>query len=266
MDKLDFLDGPTPEPVAAPEPLAPQPVAEAPAAPVTDGPARGPDGKFAPKAVDAAPAAEAAPMAPADPAIPPAAEQPAAVNWEERFKEIEAQNKGLLRALTETRQQVRQPAPPAPDPFDDPEGFAAHQEVQRAVRDAEWSFKVFVAKNGEERGKAVQEWAFARAEADPTFNQRAIQSGDPFSFAAEEYETHQALSLLRDPTLRERFQAFVSGQAPAAQAPAAPVVVAAPQQPPTPPRSMAAAPSAGGAKPGAMPVGPSVAFDTVFKD
>jgi hypothetical protein len=90
---------------------------------------------------------------------------------------------------------------------------------------------------------------------------------DPFGFALEEYNRDQALVLLSDPKLLEQFRAFQSGQAPLAAPQASqPAVAPASPQSPTPPRSMASAPNAGGTKPGEQPVGPSVAFDSVFKE
>lgn len=263
MDNLDFLDGPTPEQTAAPEQV-PEPVAVEAPQPSTDGPPRGPDGKFAPKApVEAAPAVAAEPQAPATP--PEAAPQPQAPaphTPPDGFVPI-----GVVQAMREElnalKRQPQQPPQPAPDPYEDFEAYQAHQENQQALERAEWSRQLAEVKYDPETVSKAQEWAAGRFDADPAFRQRALSTRDPYGFAIEEYQRDQALSLLSDPRLLEQFRAWQSGNAPMPTS-SAPMSVAAPPQPPTPPRSLASAPNAGGGKPGITSVGPGDAFASVF--
>lgn len=263
MDSLDFLDAPKgAETAAAPEQPAQAPApAEATPAP-TEGQPRGPDGKFAPKAQADAPApAEAQPQAPAP---SPEAAQPDPAKPPEGFVPVSA-----LQAEREKRQQLerqyqQQPQQPAPDVYDDPEAFQQWQQGQLLAERTKWSFDVAVLRHGEDQANEVKAWAAERFANDPIFAQRALASRDPYGVAFDEYQQQQALSLLADPANRQKFMAFLSGQAPAQQA-APPVVVAPPSPPSTPPASMAADPNAGGAKPGAVPTDPGAVFDAVFR-
>ncbi len=248
MDKLDFLDAPTgDEPAPAPViEAAPEPTPEP-----TEGPARGPDGKFAPRT-------EAAPEPQAEqPPEPPQAQQPPP-----GFVPVAA-----LQEIRKELQALRQaPQQPAPDPYEDFEGYQAHAEAQRHTERLGWSQRLAVVQHGEELTNTVLEWAKTRADQDPMFNQRALQNPDPVGFAVQEYQREQALEMLSKPELLQAFQAWQTQT----QTPQQPQAITAPapipHQQPTPPRSLASAPAAGGIKPGEIPVGPSVAFDSVFKD
>lgn len=260
MDNLDFLDGETPEQTAAPE-AAPEAVAAESAAPSQDGPLRGPDGKFAPKApVEAAPAAEAAPQAPAP---PPEAGQQAPVTAQtappEGYVPISVVQ-AMREELNALKRQPTPPAQPAPDPYEDFEAYREHQENQRAFERAEWSRQIAELKHTPEVVAKAQEWAAQRFDQDPAFRQRALSTADPYSFAIDEYQRDEALRTLTDPKVLEQFRAWQSGAV--SMSPGAPV--APPPQQPTPPRSLASLPNAGGGKPGESPVGPGVAFDAIF--
>lgn len=264
MDTLDFLDAPQgAEPAAQPEPA---PTIE-PAAPPAEaqGQPRGPDGKFAPKA-EAAPVAEAQAQAPATPPEAPAPAQPDSKAAPEGFVPLAALT-ALRDEFKAFKQQHAAPAQPPPDPYEDFEGYQAHEANQRAGERFGYSFELLQARHGEETAGKVQQWAFGKAESDPQWYQRALSMRDPFGFALEEYNRDQALVLLSDPKLLEQFRAFQSGQGPALGAPQAPqpTVVSAPPQSPTPPRSMASSPSAGGAKPGEVQLGPEEVFGSVFR-
>lgn len=275
MDKLDFLDGPTPEPTAAvstPEPAAP-PAAQ-PAAP-TEGQPRGPDGKFAPKAEAATPAPAAAPApipapaAAAEPA-PPAAEPAKAPDGYVPVGVVQEMRREL-QAL-KANQPPPQPAAPRLQPGQ--EGYEDQQYEEYVRETASAAARINLAtryateKHGEEKVQSALAWARDRAEADPVFRQQSWSADDPVAFAITEQQRHEGLSfaaeMFSDPKAREDFQAWRNGQAPTPAA-AAPVVVA-PPSPSPPPRSMASAPNAGGAQPGAIPVGLHAAFDTVFKE
>lgn len=259
-DPLDFLDGDSPveTPVAVEQPAVEASISETPQAEAEapKGPVRGPDGKFT--KADAATAAEAAPQAPApmpeavqtapEQGKPPEGYVPIGVVQELR-KEIQA-----FKA-----QQQQQPAEPPPDPYEDFEAYQAYQEDQIAGERFHWSLQLLTARHGEETAAKVQQWAAEKAATDPLFYQRALATKDPFGFAFAEFQQAEALQMLADPTLRQRFQAFLSGQAAPPQT-AAPV--AAPQSPAAPPPSITQAPSSGGIA--SVPLGQDQIYGAVF--
>lgn len=258
MDKLDFLDGQTPAetPAVTPEPQAQaEPTQTVETAP--EGPVRDDKGRFAAKTTEttAAPA-QAEPDPSQAPAILPEATPPQTPPIDPVVAELQKQVEGLKKALSATRQQTRQ-AEPAPDPYEDFEAYQAWQETQVAGERFEWSRQLLAVKHGQETAEKVQQWAAEKAETDPLFYQRAMSARDPFGFAYEEFQQAEALTLLTDPAIRDRFKAFVSGQHQPQAAPQA-----APQSPAAPPPSITSAPSAGGVA--HTPVGPGTAYGALF--
>lgn len=251
MDNLDFLDAPA----GAPEPMPVE--AEAPAVEQAEGPARGPDGKFASREAQPEPVIEPEPLLEAPVAQEPQAPQPAMVP---------------LSALQELRREIRQlkQAPPqqAPDRYEDPEGYEAHreQQVEQRLLNQTLNFSERFARkeHGAETVDKARDWALEKFQSDPLYYQRVMSDADPYEAVVQDWKREQVLSSMKDGDL-DAFLAWKTGAA--GQAPAAPApIVAPPRNPSPPPRSLAAAPNAGGAKPGAQPVGPGVAFDTTFKD
>lgn len=260
MDKLDFLDGQEPAPAAAPEPQVEQAAQPAPEA-ATGGPERGPDGKFVSKAPEASPATELAPAATPAPAEPPTKTAPP-----EGYVPVQEVQR-LRRELQEIRQAQQAPPPSPPDRYEDPEGYESFQEQQRQasiinVR-LDISEEMARTKHGDDAVTAAQQWALEQYESVPGFQQRVVTHRNPYEFVVQEHQRHQLMSELTADDLA-KFKAWKAGSA-SPVAMAAPVV-ASPTQPPTPPRSLAAAANAGGAKPGAIPAGPGEAFNAVFKD
>lgn len=261
MDNLDFLDGQTPEPADTPAVQAEPTPETAPGA--QQGPLRGPDGKFAPKDAAApqgasAPAPEQAPHQ-AAPAAAPEGYVPLAA-----FMQLRDEMRDIKRQVAPPPPQYEPVAPP--DPYEDPEGFAAYNsaQVQQATYgvNLQWSRRIAEIQHGPEVTGQAFDWGVARCDADPFFNQKVASSQDPVGFVVAEWKREQLLSKVADPADIDAFLAWKAGQAPAAPLAAAP---AAFQQSPTPPpRSLAAAPNAGGTKPGEQPVGPGVAFGSVF--
>jgi hypothetical protein len=244
MEDLDFLDGQQPEQVDAP-------VSE----PVPEGPARGPDGKFvSPQAPEPGPEPEPQPAASPEPQAytPPPGYVPVNVVQELRQE---------IRALKQA------PPPPIPDQYEDPEGYQAHREQQineRLLHHTLNTSERFARKeHGGELVDKARDWALQKFQSDPLYYQRVLADPDPYELVVQEFKRDQVFQKLQGSDL-DAFLAWKAGQAaPQAAQPAAP---AAPPQQPTPPRSMASAPSAGSAKPGEQPVGPGVAFDSVFRN
>lgn len=276
---LSFLDGaagsdetPAPVEIAAEEAASPgqprdehgrfaSPPEAAPAEPPVEPPA------------DAAPASpeptpEPAPPQPQSPPAPPPGYVPVAV--------VEDLRQKLRDREAVPPAQPAAPPPPAapeiPDPFEDPEGYHTyHQnEVARQVKSAtlNMSRMIAVTAHGEEAVSEAMAWAAQRAEVDPTFRQQSWNHHHPVDFAVNEYRQHQLMDKLRaDPDAYIRQRALEMGLVdPTTIQPAAPQPApVAPTAPPAPPKSLATAPAAGGAKPGATPVGPGEAFAATFK-
>lgn len=262
-NELDFLDGPSPEPANTPAVQAeptPETAAEAP-----HGPARGPDGKFAPRDT-AAPqeasvaAPEQAPQQPAAPSAAPEGYVPLPV-----FMQLRDEMRDLKRQVTPPQPQY-EPIP-APDPYEDPEGFVQYQQaqVQQATYgvNLQWSRRIAEIQYGPEVTGQAFDWGVARCDADPFFNQKVASSQDPVGFVVAEWKREQLLSKVTDPAQIDAFLAWQASQGPGAPAQQA-APAAFPQSSQMPPRSIAAAPQAGGAKPGDLPIDPAAAFASVF--
>jgi hypothetical protein len=258
MDNLDFLDGAAApvedvqpanvEPAAEPAP-EPQPEPQTP---------RDEHGRFAPKAAaEPAPAEPSAP-APAEPPKPEPIMVPLAALHETRdkVKDLEAQ----LGQFRQAQQPQPQPVQ-APDPYEDPEGFAAFQQQQTHAAiyasNLNWSARVAELQHGKELVASVMEWGKARCDADPYFNARLHASQDPVGLAIEEFQRSNI-----DPSDYAAFTAWKTAQAATSQAQPQPAQAAAPPTP-APPQSIVSAPSAGGLQ--QIATGPGVAFDDTIK-
>lgn len=156
--------------------------------------------------------------------------------------------KALEAELAQFRQAQQQQQPvQMPDPYEDPEGFAAAQEarVSQALyqTNLRWSERIASIQHGEEAVKAAKDWGFQRCETDPYFNAKVAASPDPIGFVVAEYKREEIASKVT-PDEFAQFQAWKAAQNQLQQQ-------AAPAAPPTtqasaiPPKSLASAPSAG---------------------
>lgn len=258
MDNLEFLDGdkaaetvdaPVTEEAASPEPSK-------------DGPQRGPDGKFVSKAEP-----EPAPQAAPEPAKPEPASHgrdgyvPITAVLDERDKRRAMEQE--LQALRQQFQQQQQPQY-TPDPYEDPEGYDAYVNQRLAAQKWETTTQISQVMAYQTHGQQVVDEAtaafLAEAQRKPWLHQELQVQAHPYDYVVQWHKREQALAQLSDPSEIEQFRAWKAAQAQAAAAPAA---VTQPQ-PSAPIRSLASAPSAGGAKPGEQPVGEGVAFDAIF--
>lgn len=273
MNKLAFLEGDTPEPEIASEPLV-----EA----TAEGPARGADGKFvsaepeapleAPVEASAAePALEAAPVVETPPVAAPVAAEPvtapltALLDERDKRQKLEAE----LAALRAKQAQAAESEPfVMPNPAEDPEGY--HRAVQQQLADQAFSQTMGISRRfaianlGQEKFEAIHNWAFARCAEDPHFNAQVKASDDPYSFAKQHYDQAQILATVQ-PSELDEFAAWKAAKAAAAAEPLAlaPVALTPTPTPPKPPASLVTAASAGG-KAGSAPAGPGQAFSEVF--
>lgn len=148
-------------------------------------------------------------------------------------------------AQYEQRQQQQAQQVQTPDPYEDPEGFAAAQEarVSQALYQSnlQWSERIASMQHGEETVKAAKDWGFQRCETDPYFNAKVAASPDPVGFVVTEFKREEIASKVT-PDEFAQFQAWKQAQTQLQQAaPAAPSTTASP----IPLRSLASAPSAG---------------------
>lgn len=147
--------------------------------------------------------------------------------------------------------QPRQEAPQAPNLYDDPEGFAAHQAQQtHAVAlniKLDLSEDMARQRHGEEVVDKAKQWAIERMAQSPVFQQEVLSNRNPYDFAVQAYQRDQVVAQLTP----EKLAAFNAWQTAMASAQPAPALAGAapPQAAPTPPRSLATAPSASGAAP-----------------
>jgi hypothetical protein len=269
-DKLSFLGGTDPvEPLDAPvvEPT-PEPAAEAP----QDGPIRDEGGRFAsPATPEPEPTPEPVVEPVLEPVAPPAPEPghvPVSALQTEREKRQAAE-----RERDELRKQAApaRPAPqpqPIPDRWEDPEAYEAYQteQLHAAILNNKLDLSEDMArsKHSDELVDAAKAWAIARFENSPAYYQEVIGSRNPYEKAVQDYRRDQVASQVQLDDLDEYLAWKATKANPAPQpAPLAPAPAPAPHTAPKPPpRSIAAAPSAGG--PAHVPSGPGAAFDAVF--
>lgn len=263
MGNLEFLDGDTPADVVVASEAAPEPAPSAEAAP--EGPVRGPDGRFAPKAETPAPAApEVAPQPVA--AAPPPAPEPVIPPGYVPVSVVQGL-RDEIRSLRTPPQapQPRHEPPPAPDMFEDPDGYREWQQGQ--ISDARWNAVTTISqelaedKFGADRVREATDAFLQEAQQRPSLIDEMRQQRHPYAWVVQRHEQQRLTSQINP----DRYQAFLAWEAAQQQAAqAAPAAPAAPPQSEPPPRSMAALPNAGGSKPGEHPVGPGVSFDALF--
>ncbi len=145
------------------------------------------------------------------------------------------------------RAQQRQAAPvQMPDPFDDPEGFAAANEAKVNANlyqiNLRYSERLAKVEHGAEAVEAAKDWGFQRCETDPYFNAKVAASDDPIGFVVAEYKREEIASKVSLDDFAQ-FQAWKAAQGQIEQGGQPPPQK---QPPKIPSPSLAAAPSAGG--------------------
>ncbi|MBA3811246.1 MAG: hypothetical protein H0X27_06300 [Caulobacteraceae bacterium] len=217
-DTLSFLPG---EPEQAEEPTAPEP----PIPPIQSG------------AGEPEPAPE-----PAKP-LPEAGHVPISAMRNEREK-----RQKLERELATLREAQAPRDPPGPEAMQ----AALHAQNLRVSR------KFAERQYGAETLAKVHDWAAARCDADPIFNQQMRSSDDPYEAAMQAFNRERVLETVKPDDL-DAFLAWRTAQT------AAPAIPANPSPPP--PRSLATAPGNGamGNRTPEPEVGEGVAFRSVIR-
>lgn len=194
-----------------------------------------------PEAVEPAPE-------PANPFTPPVVEakpDPGFVPITAMLEEREKRQAEKARAdALEARLAAQQQPAAIPDQWEDPEGYAAHQQSLRISDKLDISEEMARDKFGDEVVDQARDWALQQAQTRPGFYEELIRQRHPYKHAVELFKREQIASQVT-PDDFAQFQAWKAAQAQLQAAPA--TAPATPNQPRTlPPRSLASAPSAGG--------------------
>lgn len=170
--------------------------------------------------------------------------------------------------MLRNQQSQRQPEPvEAPDPLDDPQGFAAHQSrhVEEKLTEQRFQISDVIARqqHGAETVDAAGQWAADKARNDPTFAVSYMRQQHPIDWIVQQHQQDKLISDIGG-NVDDWFtrEATKRGYAPAPTAAAIPAV---PQQqaPAIVPRSLASIPGSGGVSD--VPTGPMASLGSVFK-
>jgi hypothetical protein len=126
------------------------------------------------------------------------------------------------------------------------------------------SRELLASQIGEAEVEALHQWGFEKCGSDPLFNQQVLQSKNPYAFLRQARQREQLLAEVSPDDLDD-YKAWKAAKAAAKDAGETPALRASTPVP-TPPRSLANAPNAGGA--GALsetPMGPGAAFAAAIR-
>jgi hypothetical protein len=208
-------------------------------------------------------AAEAAAPIPAEAPSPPAAEPPqppadpghvpisALLDEREKRQAERARAEILERQLQDMRAALQPPRDLEPNAAME---MALYNQNLRASR------KFAEREYGKSQIQEIHDWAAARCDADPMFNQQMRSSEDPYEAAYQAYNREQILRTVKPDDLAA-FKAWRQAQAQAATHSSATHPSATPA---AVPRSLATASGTGGAGQPHVPVGAGQAFGAAF--
>lgn len=202
-----------------------EPVVEAPAEPVAE-----------PVAVEPAP----------EPAKPEPGFVPFAAVLDERDKrkERDAENERLKEQLKQYQQAPAQ-APPAPDMFEDPDGYRAHQvgEAHRLALNVKLDLSEDMARgvHGDELVDKARDWAVQKFQQSPGYQAEVFNQRNPYNYVVAQYQRDQIASTVTP----DEFTQFMAWKQAQAGLTPAPTPTDNPSPAKYPPRSLASAPSAG---------------------
>lgn len=179
------------------------------------------------------------------------------------------QERDRYKQQWEAAQQRQQPQN-VPDPYDDPQGFAAYQEqrVQEAVTQQRFQMSELMAKqqHGEEVVTKASQWALEKANSDPTFAAAYHRQAHPIDWIVQQHKRDAIMSDIGD-NVDDWFtrEAAKRGYAPASVVAAAPAVAQTQQATPPVkvPRSLATQGS-GDTDVRQVASGPTAAVDALF--
>jgi hypothetical protein len=203
-----------------------------------------PEATDPPAAQAEAPEAGETPAVQAPPAPPEPGHVPVAALLDERDK-----RKAAERRLAEIEAGRKADGPP-PEETPAQQLWALRMDISR---------ELITSQIGEAESQALHDWGEAKCGSDPHFNAQVFASKNPYAFLRQARQSEQLLAEVSADDLDD-YRAWkasrVAGETPALRA----------APPPTPPRSLADAPNAGGA--GAVsetPMGPGAAFNATIR-
>jgi hypothetical protein len=244
-DKLNFLAGAPPE---GPEDVS-APAGDAATLAESTPAASAPD--------DESPGGETVGAVPPPPPPGGSGQVPISALLDEREKRQaeKARAERFERELEEIR--ARQAPAPPPAPEEQLQAALYAQNLRTSRRFAERAYTPELVSQ-------LHDWASARCDEDPIFNQQMRNAEDPYEAAMQAWRREQILAAIKDPAELEAFKAWQAAQAPASSAPSD-VRPAVRAQPPNPPRSLATASGTGGAGAPHVPIGPGQAFGATIR-
>lgn len=161
-----------------------------------------------------------------------------ALQWRDEAKE--------LKRWKEQQEAQQRQTTAAPDPFDDPAGFAAYQDqkVEQRMMQERFALSDTVARqqHGAETVETAVQWAQERAQQDPMFAGSYMRQQHPIDWIVQQHKRDALLSDIGDnPDDWFTREAAKRGYAPQSAPVAAPVAAVAQSvaKPPAPPRSIA---------------------------
>lgn len=163
-----------------------------------------------------------------------------ALQWRDDAKEAK-------RRIAEM--EARQQPQSAPDPFDDPQGFAAHQtqQVEQRLLQERFAMSDMFARqqHGAETVDQAVTWAQERAAQDSTFATSYMRQQNPIDWIVQQHKRDSMISQIGNRSMDDFVRDYlaqnpglVAPPAPVAAAPVAAVVPSA-TKPAPPPRSIA---------------------------
>ena len=186
-----------------------------------------------------------------------------------KYLETRDELKELRRFKAEQEARAQAQPQKLPDPYHDPDGFAAYQqsEVQRAITAQKFEMSDVIARqtHGAETVEKAAEWALERAQQDPVFASQYMREAHPIDWIVRQHKRDGLVSQLPSDvsSLDELIEREIAKRGLIAPN-AAPAVATqqAPAIPAAPPRSLVNAPSGGGVAD--IPVGPLAGVEAVF--
>ncbi len=215
---MDTLDN-----ILSDEDIAEEATVEEAVEPVQEAQPRQPDGKFAPKGET-----ESASPAPVE---EPQFDHQAVIGERRRRQEAEAK----LAEMEQRLQSLQTPPQPAPDMFEEPEGWQQHfrgdvvtTAVQQATLNAKLDMSEMMVRQAQPDFEDMKATFLELAKDNPVLVQQALNDPHPWNKAYQIAQNHKAMQELGatnvsdlEAKLREKIQAELAQQAPA-QAPSLP--------------------------------------------
>lgn len=224
--------------------------------------------------VEAEPETVEQPQEVAEPVTPveeaEARQVPLNVVLDERDKRKAAEaDRDRYKQQWEASQQQRQQPQNVPDPYDNPNEFAAYQQqmVHQAVTAQKFQMSELMAKqtHGEETVTKASTWALERAQTDPTFAAAYHQQAHPIDWIVQQHKRDSLYSQL--PTDVSSLDELIEREIAKRTASVAATSVAVPQQASPPvkvPRSLATQ-GEGPSDIRQVATGPTAAVDAIFQ-